>query len=253
MANIALLTGPLEPSQMLPTLNDLIETINTSVVGSVDSDVTITGTLVVGSTAEVTGATTLDSTLAVTGASTLTGLVTATNGVKTGLHVGTAATGSTAVEYGDGFDHTTVLTVSTTLPAIAGGAALGVGKLLYTLPAGAEIHVGSYMSMGITQTQGHINADTPVVGLGTVIASGAVSVLSGTAAFQDILTGQSAANCTGTATVKTALATSSPFAFVTEAAGSKAVYMNAAAAWAASGDPAALLVGTVVLNWAFMH
>ena len=80
------------------------------------------------------------------------------------VNTGTAATGVVAGEYGDGYTHTTVLTVATTLPAIAGGAALGVGTLLYTLPAGAAIINSSYFSIGITQTQGHINADTPTVG-----------------------------------------------------------------------------------------
>lgn len=205
------------------------------------------GNILAAGTAHIVGAATLDSTAAVAG------ILTATGGVKSVLNAGTPGTGVTAAEWGDGYNHVTVLTVNTTLPAIAGGASLGLGVLAYTLPSGAQIINASYMSLAITQTQGHINANTPKVGLGSVIAVGAVSVLNGNAAFMDIITEQSAANCTGTATVKTALATSSPFAFVTEAAGSKAVYMNAAAAWAASGDAAALLTGTVVLNWAFMH
>lgn len=170
----------------------------------------------------------------------------------TNVNVGTAATGVTAVEYGNGYEHTTVLTVSTVLPSIAGGASLGVGVLLYTLPAGAQIISESYMSMAITQTTGHINANTPTVGLGTVIASGAISVLSGTATFQDIMVGSAAANCTGTPTVNTALATSSPFVVIRNAAAAKTIYFNAAAAWSASGDPAAILAGTVTLHWQTM-
>ena len=162
---------------------------------------------------------------------------------------GTVGTGVTAVEYGYGYNHTTVLTISTVLPSIAGGASLGVGNLIYTLPAGVQIIEGSYITMAITQTQGHINANTPVVGLGTVIASGAVSVLSGTATFQNILTGATAANCTGTPTVSAAACTASPFSLVRLAGDAKTIYFNSAAAWAASGDAAATLVGTVTLNW----
>lgn len=165
---------------------------------------------------------------------------------------GTPGTGVTAVEYISGYYHTTVLTVNTVLPNIPGGASLGVGVLMYTLPAGAQIIEASYFSMGITQTTGHINANTPNVGLGTVIASGAVSVLSGTATFQDISVGVNAANCTGTATVQTALATASPFVVIRAAGSAKTVFFNAAAAWAASGDPAAVLAGTIVLQWATM-
>ncbi len=165
------------------------------------------------------------------------------------LNIGAAATGTTAVEWGDAFEHTAVLTVSTTLGAIAGGAALGLGKLLYTLPAGAVIVNAAYMSIAITQSQGHINANTPEVGLGTVVASGAVAILDTPSTFENILTGQVAANCTGTATVKTV----ADQVFVIETAAAHSIYLNAAATWAASGDAAAAIAGTVVLKYKFMH
>lgn len=168
------------------------------------------------------------------------------------LNLGTVGAGSTVTEYGDGYNHTSVITVNTTLPSIAGGASLGVGKLLYTFPSNAHALWVSYMSLAITQTQGHINANTPNVGLGTVIASGAVSVLSGTATFQDIITGSNAANCTGTPTVSVVAPTAGA-PFIKLAGGVHTVYFNAAAAWAASGDAAALLTGTVVLNWTFLN
>lgn len=167
------------------------------------------------------------------------------------LSIGAAATGVSAVEYGDGKIHQTVLTVNSALPAIAGGAALGVGKLLYTFPDGVQIIESAYMAVAITQTEGNITADTPDIGLGSVIASGVITVLSGTATFEDIMTGQTAADCNGTATV----ATTNPTAgvpLITNAAGSKAVYLNVADTWAASGDAAALLTGTVTINWRTM-
>lgn len=158
---------------------------------------------------------------------------------------GVPATGVTAVESGKDGYHTVVLTIDTVLPAIAGGANLGVGKLLYTLPAGALLVDSAYMSVAITQTEANITADTPEVGLGTVIASGAVAVLSGTATFENILTGQVAANCNGTATVKTV----ADQVLVRETGDAKTVYLNVADGWAASGDAAALLTGTVKLNY----
>ena len=181
----------------------------------------------------------------------LTGNVVASSPSTNSANIGTPGTGVTAAEYGDGRRHTTVLTLGAgcVLPAIAGGAALGVGALIYTFPAGAQIIWGSRMSVGITQTQAHINADTPTVGLGHVIASGAVSVLSGTATFQSISVGKAAANCTGTATVQTVNPTASPFTLITESGGVKSVYFNAACTWSASGDAAAALAGTVTLDW----
>jgi hypothetical protein len=168
-----------------------------------------------------------------------------------GVNVGTPGTGITAVEYGEGRQHTTVLTLGAgcVLPAIAGGASLGVGTLIYTFPAGAQVVLASKVDVGITQTQGNINANTPVVGLGHVVASGVISVLSGTATFQSINVGKAAANCTGTHTVQTAGPTVTPFNYVTETGGVKAVYFNAAAAWSASGDAAAKLDGTVTIHW----
>ncbi len=280
-------------NRIVNALNNPTEvTTNLEVDGTltVDGASTLTGAVTASSTAHIVGAATLDSTLGVTGdfavatnkftvaassgnvavagtenvvgnftvatnklvVTASSGAVAAAGAIGSTANVGTAGTGVTAAEYGDGYAHTTVLTVNTTLPAIAGGASLGVGKLMYTLPAGAQMLGSSYFSMAITQTTGHINANTPKVGLGQTIAVGAVSVLNGTAGFMDVVTEQTAANCTGTATVITAIPTSGA-AIISAAGGTKTVYFNVAAAWAASGDPAALLTGTVVLRWQFMN
>lgn len=164
-------------------------------------------------------------------------------------NAGTVNTGTSTLEYGDGFHHATKLTVNTTLPAIAGGAALSIGKLLYTFPAGAIVINSVYMSIAITQTQAHINANTPDVGLGTTIGSGANALLSAVgAAAENVLTGQTAANCTGTATVKSVHAPT-----VIASGDDHTLYLNAAATWSASGDSAALLTGTVVIDWSFLN
>ena len=181
-------------------------------------------------------------------AQTIAGAKTFSDALRTGANVGTVATGVTAVEFGDGVNHRTVLTVDTTLPAIAGGANLAVGKLLYTFPAGAIVQEAAYMSLAITQSEGNINADTPDGGLGTTIASGVVNVLGGTAAFENILTGQTFNDCNGTAEVKTVKTS-----LVIEAGDNHTVYFNVADGWAASGDAAAALAGTVVLHWRFMN
>lgn len=152
------------------------------------------------------------------------------------------------IEYGGKRSHQSEILIQGTLPAIAGGANLGVGRLLYTFPAGEIIVHAASMSVAIKQTQGNITADTPDVGLGTVIASGAVALLSGTATFENILTGQTAADCDGTATVKTVIDQE----LLIATAGAHTVYLNVADGWAASGDTGALILGRVVLNWSFM-
>lgn len=187
--------------------------------------------------------------LTVTGDTTLTGDETAAGDKITSKNVGTAASGTTAVEHGDGNFHKTILTVDTTLPAIAGGANLAVGKLIYTFPTGAIIVEAAYMSMAITQTQGNITNDTPDVGVGTEIASGTVVVLGGSGTFEDMITGQAADDCNGTAEVITI----ANQVLVIETGSDHTVHFNAALGWAASGDSAALLAGTVTLFWRFIE
>lgn len=171
--------------------------------------------------------------------------------VRTTGNVGAAATGVTATEYGDQHRHTTVLAVDTTLPAIAGGADLAVGKLLYTLPAGAVLLHAAHMSLAITQTEAHITADTPDGGLGTTIASGVIAALDGTAAFENILTGQTFADCDGTAKVAAAVPTAGTPLLIA-VGDDHTIYFNVADGWAADGDAAALLTGTVTLTWDFL-
>jgi len=169
----------------------------------------------------------------------------------TTTNVGTAATGVTAAEYGDGNFHKTVLTISSTMPAIAGGADLAVGKLIYTLPAGANLVTASYMDVTLTAADGNIDADTPDVGIGTTIASGAVALLSGTAGFQNIHTGQTATDCSGTATVSLADITAGT-ALPIHTGNPHTVYLNIADGWAASGETACPVTGTVILYWSFV-
>ena len=161
--------------------------------------------------------------------------------------VGTVPAGVTAVEWGDDGQHTTILTISSTLPNIAGGAALGVGKLLYTFPTLVAVVIPhSSFNMTLDEADGNITADTPEVGIGTVIASGAVSVLSGTATFENVITGQVAADCNGTATTVDLGATAgSPL----RVASGGSLFFNVADTWAASGEAACPITGEFAFQW----
>ena len=160
---------------------------------------------------------------------------------------GTPVTGVTVREYGSGRNHLTKLTFSAlTVDAIAAGAAEAIGKLLYTFPAGVIKVKSAYMSVGLTNTDGSIDADTPDMGLGTVIGTGSVSVLGGTATFEDILTGQTVNNCTGTAEVKTVHCE-----LTIETGAAHTVHLNVADTWAAA-DTALKATGTVTLEWVLL-
>jgi hypothetical protein len=178
------------------------------------------------------------------------GSQTVTGASVTEANVGTAATGMTAVENGDGSHHTTTITLAGVLPAITGGVNQAVGTLLYTFPAGDVVVNHAKLNVAITQSEGNINADTPDVGLGTVIGTGAVASLSTT--LEDIIAGQAATDSNGTATVKTAIPTAA-VPFVIESGSAHTLHFNAAFGWAASGDLAATITGTVVIEWDFVE
>lgn len=173
------------------------------------------------------------------------------DGVVTTASIGTAATGFTATELGYSRRHRTELAVDTVFGAITGGASLGLGLLAYTFPAGEIIVNSVHMNIALTALDGNIDADTPDLGIGTVVASGAVAVLSGTGTFENLLTGQTVTDCTGTATVKTTIPTAAvPFVIATASA--HTVYLNVADGWAASGEAALPVTGTIVIDWDFI-
>ncbi|GAG56950.1 unnamed protein product, partial [marine sediment metagenome] len=151
------------------------------------------------------------------------------------------------VEYGDGTHHQSVITVDTALGDIVGSTNLGLGKLVYTFPAGALDVKATYMSMALQQTDGYITDDKPEVGIGTVVASGSITDLSTPATFDLLLENQTATDCDGTATVKH-LATS--LLIATDDA--HTVYFNVADGWAANGDDACGIAGTIILEWTFV-
>lgn len=177
-----------------------------------------------------------------------------TKAIENTDNAGTANTGVTAVEYGDGYNHLSVLTVSQVDALTLGdNAALADGYLLYTFPAGAVVVDYAYMSMAITAGSSDLQADTPDVGLGTVIASGAVATLDGTGTFEDIITGQTADDCNGTAEVKTALPTAGT-PFIIASGDAHTLHFNAACTWSddEQADLTADIAGTVVVAWRFL-
>jgi len=167
------------------------------------------------------------------------------NGI-TDANVGTVASGSSVVEYGDGCFHHSVITVATTLGDIAGGAELGLGKLVYTFPAGVLDVKATYMSMALTASETNITADTPDIGIGTTVASGTHDLLSEVAYSENMLEGQTSDDCNGTAEVKH-LATS----LLIAKTGDHTVYFNVADDWASNGDDACGIAGTIIIEWTF--
>ena len=167
-----------------------------------------------------------------------------TAGVQTTLNVGTA-TNSTAVEYGDGYHHCTVFTVTEFTQAIA-GANLGFGKKIYDFPDGGvkckRVMVDITMTAATDTTVGE-------VGLGTVVASSTITTLVGTATFEDILDGtaNTAPSAVGAATQILAECESGILDGTTTA---KDLYLNFAGGWSSTEN--LTISGTVTLFWDFL-
>lgn len=170
--------------------------------------------------------------------------------VRARVEPGTPAAGVTAVTYGDGVNFTTVLTVAqTNAITVADNAALADGSLLYTFPAGEILITGASMSIGVTLAED--TTATADVGLGTLQGSDAQATLDADdAACENILTGQTAADCNGTATVKTV----GNQVLVIATADAHTVYFNIADTWAdtAGADLTGDIAGTVTLKWTLM-
>ena len=158
-------------------------------------------------------------------------------------------------EYGDGRDITTVLTLTDFIVgALAGaGAALGLGNIVAAFPAGAHLELAYYQSLSFKAAGTAVNTDA---GLGSVIASGVISVLSGTGTFEDRLTGQTIATAAGGGAVASALlgatAGIGTGIALNGASAVKNVFLNAAGTWNANNTGNLTATGTITFKWTKM-
>lgn len=162
---------------------------------------------------------------------------------------GSAGTNVVATEYSNGRDFTTVLAMTDvaltpTIPANAEAA----GAIIYTFPSGVYVAHACRMDINSGVVDSATNAAD--MGVGSVIASGDVSVLSGTSGFEDWVTGQTVADVSSIATDKATLMTAGG-STVFEAADSHVLHINIAATWNSTVS-SLTLTGTVTVNWTFM-
>lgn len=174
--------------------------------------------------------------------------------LKTNENVGSAGTNVTAAEYGDSRVHTTVLTLSSVSLTIGDAANLALGALIYTLPAGAVAIDYSYVSVALSATDAANQSDTPEIGLGTTLASGANATLGAIGVtVENIFEGAAVADSNGTAYVASDLPNTSTETPLLIASGDDhTVYLNYAGAWSDGGDQSATASGTVVIRWTFL-
>ncbi len=224
---------------------DVVTVTNSS---SGDSyDVTITGIAASG------GATGAVKDVASTGDQTVAGTKTFSSAVATGANVGTAATGLTVAEYGDGYNHTTVLTLSAfSIGNSADDASLALGKLIYTFPTGVICVNSAALAVGVTIADA-VKTDTPEIGLGTVIGSGANATLGDVGATaENILEGAATADCNGTVKLISDFPTANT-PLIIPAASAHTVYFNISDGWADLTAASALTAtGTIIIQWNYL-
>lgn len=167
-----------------------------------------------------------------------------TAGLQSTLNIGAVSNG-TAVEYGDGYHHATVITVTDFTQAIA-GANLGFGKKIYTFPEGGIKCKRAQFNITMTAA-----TDTTVgeIGLGTVISSGVVTTLGGTATFEDIVDGFAntapASDGGDTQAFKECEA-----GILDGSSTAKDMFLNFAGGWSATEN--ITIGGTIILLWDYL-
>lgn len=197
----------------------------------------------------------LDKPLSVTGALTATSFTGSFTGAVQPLNASITTTVPTTVavtEYGDGRDFTTVLTLTNFIIGVPGAAAAdkGIGNIVAAFPAGSHLETVSYIDLSLKAAGTAVATDT---GLGSVIASGVVSVLSGTATFEDRLTGQTITTAAAGGTAVKALAGATAGIqtgiALNAAASVKNVFLNSAGTWNVNNTGNLTATGTIVLKW----
>lgn len=167
-----------------------------------------------------------------------------------------------AVEYALGpFHFTDLILNSFVVGTIPSGASLAFGAQIYNWPdvvsGSARVSVlETFMNIRLSGS-GVVQTDTPEVGIGSVVASGAVATLSGTfedyvdggAAGGNLFGGQDGAIPTDIASdqfMKGSLTTVKPFI---RTGTSPDVFLNVADAWAVNANGTLTCSGRIYIRW----
>ena len=186
--------------------------------------------------------------------------------LTTATNVGTVTSDTeSATEYGDGINHVTKIAMTSfVIGTSADNAALAIGAKFYTWPASTDVYVDHTVIDGGITCAISVTTETPEVGMGTVIASGANATLN-TGTWEVFMDGGAtrlptsggdqvavAPDVAGAAFRKVSLSTASP---VIKASGGAArdVFLNIAVTWAdVTAAGACTFTGNVWLNWSIV-
>ena len=166
---------------------------------------------------------------------------------NTGVTMGVAGSGVTAVESGVGNRRTTVLTLAKVNAfTVTDDSAICDGHLIYTFPAGEILIESVSGSINVTLAEDHANAAAEL-GIGSVIGSDTQATLGADdAGCEDHLGPIATANMAGVANVLTQTQE-----LVIATGASHLVHVNIGSTWndTAGTDLTGDLAGTVTINW----
>jgi hypothetical protein len=184
------------------------------------------------------------------GNQTIDGIKTFEDALRSSANTVTLGTGVTAVHEGDGVHMRSTFTLTAfAIGNSADNVALAVGAAFATLPAGVEAITLARMSVGVTIADAN-TAQTPELGIGNVVGSGANATLGAVGAgAENIIEGSAVADCAGTAEVVNQVPTAGK-SLIINVGDAHALYLNVAATWADMDAVAALTAdGTIVIDW----
>jgi hypothetical protein len=158
----------------------------------------------------------------------------------------------TCVEYSTGRDIVVYLTLNNfVVGALAGAAAaLAMGNIIYTLPAGAQFTTVAYKNISLTAVGTAVAVD---LGIGSIVGTGAQSVLSGVGATaEDYLTGvATTTGASGGTAVAQMVAVTATIA-TNVAASVKDIFLNGAATWNANNTGNLTATGNISFKYSLM-
>ncbi len=168
--------------------------------------------------------------------------------------VGVAESGWTVIEMGSGMKRRTILklTTATSFVTTPDTAALADGAKIYTFPAGQIIIHEVYGDIGLEINDATNVADTPEVGLGSVIATGAVATLgAGASTWEDTWGPHIVTGCDVGAAPSDAIQQVSRPGKVIASAGVHAIFLNIADTWSNGGGTADCFVQACrfIIDW----
>ncbi len=171
--------------------------------------------------------------------------------------VGTTGTSIDAIEMGDGMNRRTILKVTAPIAVVTtpDDESLCDGHLIYTFPAGQIIVHEVYGDVGIEIDDSTNIADTPEVGLGTVIGTGAIATLGAAVTTMENLWGPHVmAGCDVGADTSDAGQWVSRKGFVILGAAVHTVHFNMADVWTNGNGTkdAYLQAGRFIIDWSLI-